>query len=159
MTPAIKALEKAKAEFNIHEYNHDPAAESYGLEASEKLGVNATQVFKTLVVMLDAKEFAVGVIPVSAMLSMKHIAKAASAKKAAMADKLDVARISGYVLGGVSPFGQKKFLKTFVDASAQTHPSIYVSAGRRGLEVEVAPDVFKNLLRATFVDLTQEHAD
>jgi len=159
MTPAIKCLEKAKANFNIHEYTHDPAAESYGLEASEKLGVNAARVFKTLVVMLDAKEFAVGVIPVSAMLSMKNIAKAAGAKKAAMADKLDVERITGYVLGGVSPFGQKKSLKTFVDASAQTQSSIYVSAGRRGLEVEVASDVFKNLLRANFVDLTQVHTD
>jgi Cys-tRNA(Pro)/Cys-tRNA(Cys) deacylase len=159
MTPAIKCLEKAKANFNIHEYTHDPAAESYGLEASEKLGVNAARVFKTLVVMLDAKEFAVGVIPVSDMLSMKNIAKAAGAKKAAMADKLDVERITGYVLGGVSPFGQKKALRTFVDATAETHPSIYVSAGRRGLEVEVAPDVFKNLLRANFVDLTQVHTD
>lgn len=157
MTPAIKSLEKAKATFKIHEYSHDPAAESYGLEAAEKLGIDPARVFKTLVVMLDAKEFAVSVIPVSAMLSMKHIAKAAGAKKAAMADKLDVERISGYVLGGVSPFGQKKALKTFVDASAQTYPSIYVSAGRRGLEVEVAADVFKNLLRANFVDLTQEH--
>jgi Cys-tRNA(Pro)/Cys-tRNA(Cys) deacylase len=156
MTPAIKTLEKAKASFNIHEYIHDPAAESYGLEASEKLGVDAARVFKTLVVMLDAKEFAVGVIPVSAMLSMKNIAKAAGAKKAAMADKHDVERISGYVLGGVSPLGQKKSLRTFIDISAQQQPTIYVSAGRRGLEVELAPDDLKNILRGNFADITQE---
>ncbi|MEN0036358.1 MAG: Cys-tRNA(Pro) deacylase [Cellvibrio sp.] len=156
MTPAIKALEKAKASFRVHEYAHDPTAESYGLEASEKLGVDAARVFKTLVVMLDAKEFAVGVIPVSAMLSMKNIAKAAGAKKAAMADKQDVERISGYVLGGVSPLGQKKSLRTFIDISAQQQPTIYVSAGRRGLEVELAPDTLKNLARGSFADITQE---
>lgn len=156
MTPAIKSLEKSKAGFTIHEYNHDPASESYGLEAAEKLAVTADRVFKTLVVMLDGKEFAVGVIPVSTLLSMKQIAKAAGAKKAAMADKQAVERITGYVLGGVSPFGQKKSLKTFVDTSAQNYPSIYVSAGRRGLEVEVTPDTFKTLLRADFFNLTQE---
>ncbi len=156
MTPAIKSLEKAKANFKIHEYSHDPAAESYGLEASEKLGVDASRVFKTLVVMLDAKEFAVGVIPVADMLSMKNIAKAAGAKKAAMADKVAVERITGYVLGGVSPLGQKKALRTFIDASAQQQETIFVSAGRRGLEVEVKPAVFTQLLRTTFANLTQE---
>lgn len=156
MTPAIKVLEKAKAVFKIHEYNHDPHAQSYGLEAAEKLGIDHAIVFKTLVVMLDAKEYAVGVIPVSAMLSMKQIAKASGAKKATMADKQLVERMSGYVLGGVSPFGQKKILKTFIDSSAQNHSSIFVSAGRRGLEVEVAPSVFQTVLRAGFFDLTQE---
>lgn len=156
MTPAIKSLEKAKANFKIHEYSHDPAAESYGLEASEKLGVDASRVFKTLVVMLDAKEFAVGVIPVADMLSMKNIAKAAGAKKAAMADKVAVERITGYVLGGVSPLGQKKALRTFIDTSAQQQETIFVSAGRRGLEVEVKPAVFTQLLRAAFANLTQE---
>ncbi|AQT59971.1 Cys-tRNA(Pro) deacylase [Cellvibrio sp. PSBB023] len=156
MTPAIKSLEKAKANFKIHEYSHDPAAESYGLEASEKLGVDASRVFKTLVVMLDAKEFAVGVIPVADMLSMKNIAKAAGAKKAAMADKVAVERITGYVLGGVSPLGQKKALRTFIDTSAQQQETIFVSAGRRGLEVEVKPAVFTQLLRTTFANLTQE---
>lgn len=156
MTPAIKALEKAGATFKIHEYRHDPTAESYGLEAAEKLGVEASRVFKTLVVMLDTKDYAVGIIPVSAMLGMKQIAKAAGAKKAVMADKQLVERMTGYVLGGVSPFGQKKLLKTFVHASAKNHTSIYVSAGRRGLEVEVAPEVFQTLLGATFFDLVQE---
>ncbi|WP_323814343.1 Cys-tRNA(Pro) deacylase [Cellvibrio sp. NN19] len=156
MTPAIKALEKAKTKFQIHEYQHDANAESYGLEAAEKLGIDPSRVFKTLVVMLDAKDYVVGIIPVSAMLSMKQIAKAAGAKKAVMADKQQVERMSGYVLGGVSPFGQKKLLKTFVDTSAQNHTSIFVSAGRRGLEVEVAPDIFTQVLRSQFFELTQE---
>lgn len=156
MTPAIKSLEKAKAVFKIHEYSHDPNAESYGLEAAEKLGIDANRVFKTLVVMLDVKDYAVGVIPVSAMLSMKQIAKAAGAKKAVMADKQQVERMSGYVLGGVSPFGQKKLLKTFIDSSAAVQASIFVSAGRRGLEVEVEPEIFTRVLRAQFSELTQE---
>lgn len=156
MTPAIKALEKAKSTFHIHEYHHDANAESYGLEAAEKLGIDPSRVFKTLVVMLDGKDYAVGIIPVSSMLSMKLIAKAAGAKKSAMADKQQVERMSGYVLGGVSPFGQKKQLKTFVDISALAHSSIFVSAGRRGLEVEVAPEVFSQVLRAQLVELTQE---
>lgn len=156
MTPAIKTLEKAKTVFTIHEYDHDANAESYGLEAAEKLGIDAKRVFKTLVVMLDAKDYAVGIIPVSTMLSMKQIAKAAGAKKAVMADKQRVERMTGYVLGGVSPFGQKKLLKTFIDASAQLHTSIYVSAGRRGLELEIAPTVLDQVLRAQQVELTQE---
>lgn len=156
MTPAIKSLEKAKAAFKIHEYHHDAAAESYGLEAAEKLAVDAGRVFKTLVVILDNKEFAVGIVPVCAMLSMKQIAKAAGAKKAAMADKQAVERITGYVLGGVSPFGQKKTLKTFIDSTSQHYSSIYVSAGRRGLEVEVTSDVFRTVLRADFFNLIQE---
>lgn len=156
MTPAIKSLQATKTSFKTHEYSHDPAAESYGLEAAEKLGVDAAQVFKTLVVMLDAKDYAVAVIPVAEMLSMKQIAKAAGAKKAAMGDKLAVERITGYVLGGVSPLGQKKRLKTFIDASAQALSSIFVSAGRRGLEVELKPaDLLKNL-NGQFAPLTQE---
>ena len=156
MTPAIKLLEKAKINFKVHEYHHDPAAESYGLEASEKLGVEDARVFKTLVVTLDAKDYAVAIIPVAQMLSMKQIAKAATAKKATMADKVAVERITGYVLGGVSPIGQKKRLKTFIDNSAQEFESIYVSAGRRGLEIELTAEDLKNQTGATFAPLTQE---
>jgi len=156
MTPAIKLLEKAKVNFKVHEYEHDPAAESYGLEASEKLGVDEARVFKTLIVTLDAKDYAVAVIPVAHMLSMKQIAKAANAKKAAMADKTAVERITGYVLGGVSPMGQKKRLKTFIDESAKECPSIYVSAGRRGLEIELGAEDLKNQTGAVFAPLTQE---
>jgi Cys-tRNA(Pro)/Cys-tRNA(Cys) deacylase len=156
MTPAIKLLEKAKVNFKIHEYDHDPAAESYGLEASEKLGVDHARVFKTLVVMLDTKNYAVAVLPVAHMLSMKHIAKAAGAKKAAMADKVAVERITGYVLGGVSPMGQKKNLKTFIDESAQQHTTLFVSAGRRGMEIELSPQDLKQQTCALFAPLIQE---
>jgi Cys-tRNA(Pro)/Cys-tRNA(Cys) deacylase len=156
MTPAIRSLQQAKLQFKVHEYHHDPAAESYGLEAAEKLGVDSAQVFKTLVVMLDNKDYAVAVLPVSAMLSMKHIAKAAGAKKAAMADKLQVERMTGYVLGGVSPLGQKKRLTTFVDASAQDQNTIFFSGGRRGLEIEMNPQDFIQHTQGQFVLLTQD---
>ncbi len=153
MTPAIKSLKKANVKFNVHQYTHDPAAESYGLEAAEKMSVEPTRVFKTLVVQLDGKDFAVAVVPVCDMLSMKLIAKAAGAKKAAMANKVDVERITGYVLGGVSPLGQKKRLKTFIDSSAETQPSIYVSAGKRGLEVELTPADLQRQLAAHFAPI------
>jgi Cys-tRNA(Pro)/Cys-tRNA(Cys) deacylase len=155
MTPAIKSLQQAKIQFEVHEYLHDPAAESYGLEAAEKLGVDPTLVFKTLVVILDNKDYAVAVLPVSAMLSMKHIAKATGAKKAAMADKLQVERMTGYVLGGVSPLGQKKRLKTLVDISAQDLNTLYFSAGRRGLEIAMSPKDFIQQIQGEFVLLTQ----
>ena len=153
MTPAINLAQQANITFKVHEYAHDSATEAYGLEAAEKLGLPATQVFKTLVVSLDSKELAVGIIPVAAMLSMKAIAKAAKAKKAEMADKALVARTTGYVLGGVSPLGQKKRLKTFIDESANQFPTVYVSAGRRGLEIELSPQDLQTLTHATFVEL------
>lgn len=153
MTPAIKTLQQAKVLFTTHEYHHDPAVQSYGLEAADKMGVEPAQVFKTLVVILDAKDYAVAVLPVSEMLSMKHIARAAGAKKAAMADKADVERITGYVLGGVSPLGQKKSLITFIDPSAHRFKTIFISAGRRGLEIELNPQDLANQTRAQFVPL------
>jgi Cys-tRNA(Pro)/Cys-tRNA(Cys) deacylase len=145
MTPAIKAAKKNKISFKTHEYCHDESTESYGLEAAQKIGVSEHRVFKTLVVSLDSKELAVGVIPVSAMLSMKLIAKTLGAKKASMADKSDVERSTGYVLGGVSPLGQKKRLRTIIDSSAEHCSTIYVSAGRRGLEIELIPDDLSKL--------------
>lgn len=155
MTPAINAARKAKITHRVHEYLHDPSAESYGLEAAEKLGVPEARVFKTLVVSLDNRELAVGVIPVSSMLSMKLMAKAAGAKKAAMAARPDVERSTGYVLGGVSPLGQKKRLKTIIDASASHHPTIYVSAGRRGLDIELNPNDLVKLVNGTLAEICQ----
>lgn len=155
MTPGITSARKAGIAFQIHEYAHDPAAKSYGIEASEKLGVPADQVFKTLVVSLDDKELAVGVVPVSSMLNMKAIAKATGAKKAAMANAADVARSTGYVLGGVSPLGQKKRLKTVIDNSATQLHTMYVSAGRRGLEIELAPADLARATNATFAEICQ----
>ena len=153
MTPAINAAKKAKIPFTIHEYAHDPACASYGLEAAEKLNIAPDRVFKTLVADLGG-EMVVAIVPVDAMLGLKNIAKAAGAKKASMADKALVERSTGYVLGGVSPLGQKKRLRTFIDASALAHPTIHVSAGRRGLEIELAPNDLARLTSAQFADLT-----
>lgn len=155
MTPGINIARQHKIVHRVHEYAHDASSESYGLEAAEKLGVPGEQVFKTLVVALDNKALAVGVIPVSSMLSMKLIAKVAGAKKAAMADPADVERTTGYVLGGVSPLGQKKRLKTIIDSSAEKFATIYVSAGRRGLEIELSPADLKKLTNGMFAGICQ----
>ncbi len=155
MTPGINIARQHKIVHRVHEYAHDASSESYGLEAAEKLGVPGEQVFKTLVVVLDSKELAVGVVPVTSMLSMKLIAKAAGAKKAAMADPADVERTTGYVLGGVSPLGQKKRLKTVIDSSAEKFATIYVSAGRRGLEIELGPVDLKKLTNGLFAEICQ----
>ncbi|MBD3670551.1 MAG: Cys-tRNA(Pro) deacylase [Gammaproteobacteria bacterium] len=155
MTPAIKLARQSKVEHSVHEYSHDPASDSYGLEAAEKLGVPEVRVFKTLVVSLDNNELAVGILPVSTQLSMKRIAKALDAKKAVMAAPADVERATGYVLGGVSPLGQKKRLRSVIDSSATNFPTIYVSAGRRGLEIELKPQDLYDLLNADFADIAQ----
>ena len=153
MTPAINIAEKNKIDFTVHEYKHDKKSASYGLEAAEKMNVDAEQVFKTLVVEVD-KKLVVAVLPVTEQLNLKAVAAALKAKKAQMADKNDVLRSSGYVLGGVSPLGQKKQLTTLIDSSAQSHDTIYVSAGKRGLEIQLAATDLARLLSADFVDLT-----
>jgi Cys-tRNA(Pro)/Cys-tRNA(Cys) deacylase len=154
MTPAINAAKKAKIAFTVHEYAHDPACQSYGLEAAEKLGADPARVFKTLVADLGG-ELVVAIIPVAAMLGLKHLARAGATKKAAMADKTLVERVTGYILGGVSPLGQKKRLRTFIDNTAQDHPTILVSAGRRGLEIELNPEDLRRLTDGTFTHLIQ----
>ncbi|WP_447529480.1 Cys-tRNA(Pro) deacylase [Vreelandella sp. TE19] len=153
MTPAINTAEKAGIDFDIHEYSHESGVASYGLEAAEKLGVDPAQVFKTLVVELDGKTLAVAVVPVTHQLGLKQVAKAAGAKKAAMASPEAVERATGYVLGGVSPLGQKKRLASFIDDSAQRFSRIYVSAGRRGLEIALAPETLARLCQARFAAL------
>ena len=153
MTPAINTARQAGISHKIHEYNHDPAAESYGLEAAEKLQLDPARVFKTLVVKLDSKQLAVAIIPVQSQLNMKRIASAAGAKKAAMADKAEVQRSSGYVLGGVSPLGQKKALPTFLHDSAEEYETLFVSAGRRGLEIELSPGDLLSLTNGEAADL------
>jgi len=139
MTPATKLLKKQKIDFTLHEYHHDKNSVSYGLEAVEKLGLATELVFKTLVVELDSKQLIVAVLPVAEKLSMKLIAKCFSAKKANMADKDNVLRSTGYVMGGVSPVGQKKRLKTVINSSAFATEKIFVSAGKRGLELQINP--------------------
>ncbi|PSL12524.1 Cys-tRNA(Pro)/Cys-tRNA(Cys) deacylase [Marinobacterium halophilum] len=153
MTPAVNVAKKAKVSHTVHEYQHDPSSASYGTEAAEKLGLAAEQVFKTLVVSLDGKTLAVGIVPVAGKLNLKQIAKAAGAKKAAMADPAEVERATGYVLGGVSPLGQKKRLATLIDDSAQAFATIHVSAGRRGLEIELAPEDLARLTGARFAPI------
>lgn len=155
MTPGIDVARKNKIPHEIHAYSHDESSESYGLEAAEKIGVSQERVFKTLVVCIDGNELGVGVVPVSSMLSMKLIAKAVGAKKAGMADKADVERSTGYVLGGVSPLGQKKRLRTIIDSSARNYATVYVSAGRRGLEIELSPEDLAQLTSGAFAGICQ----
>ncbi len=150
MTPAITVLKKADCPFRVHEYEHEPNARSYGQEAALKLGLNPRQVFKTLVVQTDKQKFALGLVPVSAQLDCKAFARAIGARKVAMANAADAQRVTGYVLGGVSPLGQKKKLPTVIETSATDYATIFVSAGRRGLEIEIAPNDLAALTSAIF---------
>lgn len=149
-TPATKMLSREKVPFVVHEYPHDPRTGSYGSEAtsvlSARLGVDAAQIFKTLVVSLSDGTLGVAVIPVPASLSLKAAAAALGGGKATMAERADAERATGYVLGGISPLGQRKRLRTVVDESARDFDRVFCSAGRRGLEVELAP---ADLIRLT----------
>ncbi|MEA2110196.1 MAG: Cys-tRNA(Pro) deacylase [Pseudomonadota bacterium] len=153
MTPAINAAKKAKITYIVHEYAHDPSCESYGTEAAKKLGVPEERVFKTLIVRHGTKKLAVGVVPVSSVLNMKLFAKVVGAKKASMAEVSDVERATGYVLGGVSPLGQRKELETIIDSSANKYSTIFVSAGRRGLEIELKPQDLEKLTHGKFAEI------
>ncbi|SER27340.1 Cys-tRNA(Pro)/Cys-tRNA(Cys) deacylase [Lentzea xinjiangensis] len=137
-TPATALLDKQRVAHTLHSYEHDPRHESYGLEAAEALGLVPQRVFKTLVAEVDGK-LAVGVVPVTAQLDLKGLAAALKGKKAKMAAVADAERATGYVAGGISPLGQKKRLPVVLDASAPEFETIFCSAGRRGLEVEIAP--------------------
>lgn len=153
MTPAINLLKKNRCEFKIHKYDHDPACTNYGLEAADKLGLDRERVYKTLLVELNPKELAVGIVPVSSNLSLKEIAKALKVKSATMADKDEAQKVTGYLLGGISPLGQKKRLKTVLDISALDFESIYVSGGKRGLDIEVKPEDIVKLLNAIVYEI------
>lgn len=137
-TPATVALTTAGVPFTLHTYDHDPRAASFGLEAAEALGVPADRVFKTLVASLDGR-LVVGVVPVSRQLDLKALARALGGAKATMAEGAVVERTTGYVAGGISPVGQKRAHPTVVDESALGFETIFVSGGRRGLDVELAP--------------------
>ena len=132
-TPAIAAAARAGVAFAVHEYRHDPRAESFGLEAVEKLGLDAARVFKTLVADVDGA-LTVAVVPVDAQLDLRALGK-----RARMADASAAERATGYVAGGISPLGQRRPLPTVVDASALDHDTILVSGGRRGFDIELAP--------------------
>lgn len=146
MTPAVAAAKKAGITFRLHEYDHDPAAASYGEEAADKLGIPADRVFKTLLAESDAGQLVVGIVPVAMQLNLKALAAALGVKRATMADIAAAERATGYVAGGISPLGQKRRLRMAIDEHVQTFDTVYVSAGRRGLEIELAP---ADLIRLT----------
>ncbi|MDN4163166.1 Cys-tRNA(Pro) deacylase [Nocardioides abyssi] len=137
-TPATVALSAAGIAFTTHEYEHDPRAASFGLEAAEALGLDPACVFKTLMANVDGK-LAVGIVPVDRQLDLKALARALGGSRAAMADVAAAERATGYVAGGISPVGQKRPHPTVVDATALDHPTVYVSGGRRGLDLGLSP--------------------
>ncbi|AOW92234.1 aminoacyl-tRNA deacylase [Rhodococcus sp. WMMA185] len=156
-TPATKMLDVHRIDHRLHSYAHDPRAESFGSEAVDALreiGVTARQVFKTLVIKLDSGALAVAVLPVPAKLSLKSAAAALGARNATMADRKVAERSTGYVFGGISPLGQRKTLPTVIDASALDWERILCSAGRRGLEIELAPADLVRLSGATVAAIT-----
>lgn len=148
-TPATRALATAGIEYAEHPYEHDPAAQSYGLEAAEAIGVAPERVLKTLLAQTDLPRdhgLVVGIVPVTGQLDLKALAATVGAKKATMADPALAERTTGYVVGGISPIGQKRALTTVLDESALSHASVYVSGGRRGLDLELLPS---DLVRTT----------
>ena len=152
-TPATALLGKQKVAHTLHAYDHDPRAESYGLEAAEVLGVDPARVFKTLLADADGR-LVVAVVPVSGRLDLKALARAVVARRATMADPAAAERATGYVVGGISPLGQRRRHPTVVDASALAHDTVLVSAGRRGLDVELAPADLVSLTSATTAVIT-----
>ena len=148
MTPAIEMLKKNKCDFKIHKYDHDPACTNFGDEAVIKLGLDASQVYKTLLVELTPKQLVVCVLPVKNQLSLKDVASAFDVKKAVMANKDEAQKVTGYLLGGISPLGQKKLLKTVLDESVNKFETIFISGGKRGLDIEVKPKDLQKLLNS-----------
>ncbi|MDT0408798.1 MULTISPECIES: Cys-tRNA(Pro) deacylase [unclassified Streptomyces] len=151
-TPATVALAQAGTSYTLHAYAHDPAHPSYGEEAAEALGVTPDRVFKTLVAEVDGS-LTVAVVPVAGTLDLKALAAAAGGKRAVMADPAAAERTTGYVRGGISPLGQRRPLPTVIDDSAAAHATICVSAGRRGLEVELAPEDLATLTKAVLAPI------
>ncbi|MFB7374557.1 Cys-tRNA(Pro) deacylase [Streptomyces sp. NPDC056222] len=151
-TPATVALTASGTPFTLHSYDHDPASASYGEEAAEALGVSPDRVFKTLVADVDG-ELTVAVVPVAGQLDLKALASAVGGKRATMADPAAAERTTGYVRGGISPLGQRKRLRTVLDTSATTHETICISAGRRGLEVELTPTSLATLTSAVLAPI------
>ncbi len=143
-TPAIAAAGRAGISFRVHAYEHDPASGAFGPEAAEKLGLDRERVYKTLVVDRDGRP-AIAIVPVAAQLDLRALGK-----RAALAGPAAAERATGYVVGGISPLGQRRSLPTTVDSSALGHETVYVSAGRRGLELELAPE---DLVRLTAADV------
>lgn len=137
-TPALVTLQKLGVVYGVHPYDHDPAAPSFGIEAAEALGVDAARVFKTLMADVDGHP-AVAIVPVTGSLDLKSLATAAGGKRAKMLAVAAAERLTGYVVGGISPIGQRTVSPTYLDQSALDHVTIFVSGGRRGLDIEIAP--------------------
>jgi len=154
MTPAINLLKKEKQSFTIHKYEHDSTCTNYGKEAASKLGLDENRVFKTLLVELNSKELAVGIIPVNCTMSLKEIAVAFKVKSAKMADKQEAQKVTGYLLGGISPLGQKKRLRTVLNDTAFDYETIFVSGGKRGIDIEVNPKDLEKILDAKSYKIT-----
>ena len=155
-TPAILELEAAGEVFRVHEFAHDPASRNYGLEAAEALGVEPERVFKTLLAQVTTEkgvETVVGIVPVSGQLSMRELAAAVGAKRAEMCPPDVAQRLTGYVVGGISPFGQKKRLRTVVDETCLLHDTVFVSGGKRGLDLEVHYEVLVRVLGAVLAPI------
>ncbi len=154
MTPAIVAARRAGVQHEVHEYSHDPAAPSYGLEAAAKLGVDPALVFKTLVASVDGG-LVVALVPVERSLDLRALAAAVGGKRARMAEVAAAERATGYVAGGISPLGQRRALPSVVDDSLPGWERVYVSAGRRGLEIELASGDLVRLLRARIAPIAR----
>ncbi|MEL4318093.1 Cys-tRNA(Pro) deacylase [Leifsonia sp. YIM 134122] len=153
-TPATAALSAAGIAFSAHVYEHDPRATNFGTEAAEKLGLDPEQVFKTLVADV-AGTLVVAVVPVTGMLDLKALAAAAGGGKAVMADPKLAERKSGYIVGGISPIGQKTPLMTVIDETAILFDTVFVSGGRRGFDIELAPDDLASITGATFAAIAR----
>lgn len=153
-TPATMALTRAGVSFEVHRYDHDPASPSYGEEAADLLGVDSDRVFKTLFASVDGK-LVVGIVPVSGQLDLKALATAVSGKRAVMARPEEAERATGYVVGGISPVGQKRAHPTVLDSSALDHPTIFVSGGRRGMDLELTPGDLQEVTRATLASISR----
>ena len=153
MTPAVRELEAAGVAFTVHEYPRGESLRDFGVEAAEKLGLDPDQVFKTLLVTVDGGQ-AVAIVPVSGKLSLKSFGKALGAKHVHMCDPDVAERITGYVRGGISPFGQKRRLPTVIDEIATLFEKVYVSGGKRGLDIGLAPDDLIRVLEAEVADIT-----
>jgi Cys-tRNA(Pro)/Cys-tRNA(Cys) deacylase len=147
-TPATVALTRAGISFTVHAYDHDPSASSYGLEAADALNLDPARVFKTLMAAVDGR-LVVGIVPVSGQLDLKAVAAAVGGKRATMADPAAAERATGYVVGGISPIGQKRSHPTVLDESATGFETVYVSGGRRGLDIGLAPADLARVTNAT----------